>query len=90
MTILPTIWAGALSAGLSLAALALLIAHLTVFAKGVPHVISGVVAVFISVVVLSSGIDSILVHHERAIAVFAGLVIGAGVLILIPVKAFLR
>lgn len=90
MQILPTIWAGSLSAGLSVLALVLLVIFIAAAGHSVIRLVSGIAAAFVSVVVLSSGIDSIVVHDERALLVFAAVAIGAGTLVFLAVKAISR
>lgn len=90
MEILPTIWAGSLSAGLSVLALMLVVVFIIAAGHSVVRLISGIAAAFVSVVVLSSGIDSVVVHDERALLVFAAIAVGAGALIFLVAKLIMK
>lgn len=87
MHILPTIWAGSLSAGLSILALVLVVVFIAAPGHSVVRLISGIAAGFVSLVALSSGIDGVVIHGERALLVFAALAVGAGILGFLAVKA---
>lgn len=90
MHILPTVWAGSLSAGLSVLALMLVIIFIAAAGHSAVRLISGIAAALVSLVVLSAGIDSIAVHGERALLVFAAVTVGAGVSVFLAVKAISR
>jgi hypothetical protein len=90
MQILPTIWAGSLSVGLSILALMLVVIFITAAKHRVVRLISGIAAAFVSLVVLSSGIDSVIIHDERALLVFTAIAVGAGTLVFLVVKLAMK
>jgi hypothetical protein len=91
MQLLPTVWAGGLSMGVSALAALLCVLYLaSATSNRILHIGLGLATVLASLIVLSSGIDSIVVHHERAVLVFAGIAVAVTAIILVIVKAVSR
>lgn len=88
MTFLPTIWAGTLSVGLSVLVLVLGILFTTLHVGRLAHSAIGIAMALFSLMAISSGVDSIAVHDERSILVFASVAVGAASLIFLVYKLF--
>lgn len=87
MQIVPTIWAGTLSVGLSVVAVLLCVLYMvTATGSRILHIALGVATILVTLVVLSSGVDSILVHHERSLLVFAGIALALAASVVVIVK----